>query len=239
MREDEDDHIRLHSPVLHRIIILLAVIAAVPVVLWSISAFVRAYVAPPKLPTFHPMAAASSTAPQISANAATDAASLPAPDKASKSDARSHVADLKNPPGAPAAQDADPTGPSGGPYVPVPAATTAPPSVAATAYATPDDATNAVALPGQAPSPAPGNVASLDTPQQPASTGADSDALPAEQPLAGPIPLPPHRPRVFAMLQTGVPMPRPRPADSQPAAAPDTGAGPLDWLGKIFHQGDQ
>ncbi len=54
MREYDDD-IRLYTPVLQRIIILVAVIVAVPVVLWTITAFVRSYVAPPKLPTFQPM----------------------------------------------------------------------------------------------------------------------------------------------------------------------------------------
>ncbi len=50
MRDDDD--IRLYMPVLQRIIILVAVIVAVPVVLWTITAFVRTYVGPPQLPTF-------------------------------------------------------------------------------------------------------------------------------------------------------------------------------------------
>jgi hypothetical protein len=61
MRE-YDDHIRLYTPILQRIIILVAVIIAVPVVLWTITAFVRAHVAPPQIPSFRPMAA--SQAPQ-------------------------------------------------------------------------------------------------------------------------------------------------------------------------------
>ena len=44
MRE-YDEHIRLNSPMLQRAVILVAVIVAVPVVLWTITAFVRAYVA--------------------------------------------------------------------------------------------------------------------------------------------------------------------------------------------------
>ena len=40
--------IRLYMPVLQRIIILVAVIIAVPVVLWTITAFVRTYVGPPQ-----------------------------------------------------------------------------------------------------------------------------------------------------------------------------------------------
>ena len=56
MRE-YDEHIRLYSPMLQRVIILVAVIIAVPVVLWTITAFVRAYVAPPQIQTFRPLAA--------------------------------------------------------------------------------------------------------------------------------------------------------------------------------------
>ncbi|MGC1446766.1 MAG: hypothetical protein WA837_14970, partial [Xanthobacteraceae bacterium] len=56
MRE-HDEHIRLYTPILQRIIVLVAVIIAVPVVLWTITAFVRAYIGPPQLPTFRPMAA--------------------------------------------------------------------------------------------------------------------------------------------------------------------------------------
>ena len=55
MRE-VDDNIQLYIPVLRRIIILVAVIIAVPVVLWTITAFVRTYVAPPKVPTFRSLA---------------------------------------------------------------------------------------------------------------------------------------------------------------------------------------
>lgn len=50
MRDDDD--IRLYMPVLQRIIILVAVIIAVPVVMWTITALVRTYVGPPQLPTF-------------------------------------------------------------------------------------------------------------------------------------------------------------------------------------------
>ena len=55
MRDYDDDNIRLYTPVLQRVIILLAVIIAVPVVMWTITTFVRTYVAPPKAPTFQRM----------------------------------------------------------------------------------------------------------------------------------------------------------------------------------------
>ena len=55
MRYDDDDNIRLYTPVLQRVIILLAVIIAVPVVMWTITTVVRTYFAPPKAPTFQRM----------------------------------------------------------------------------------------------------------------------------------------------------------------------------------------
>ena len=58
MREDED--IGHYLPLLRRIIILVAVITAIPVVLWTITAFVRAYVGPPTMPTFHQLASKAS-----------------------------------------------------------------------------------------------------------------------------------------------------------------------------------
>ena len=58
------------------------------------------------------------------------------------------------------------------------------------------------------------------------------EALPAGEPIAGPVPLPRHRPRYFAMLQNGVPMPRPRPEGA--GAAAEGSATPLDWLQKLF-----
>ncbi len=50
-----EDRVR-PSVVLRRIIIVVAVLTAVPVALWTVTAFVRAYVAPPKLPTFRQLA---------------------------------------------------------------------------------------------------------------------------------------------------------------------------------------
>src|SRR6266704_1495451 len=46
--EYRDDHIRLYTPVLQRVIILTAVIIAVPVLMWTVTTFVRSYVARPK-----------------------------------------------------------------------------------------------------------------------------------------------------------------------------------------------
>jgi hypothetical protein len=111
MREYDDD-IRLYTPVLQRIIILVAVIVAVPVVLWTITAFVRSYVAPPRLPTFQPMALlpqSDSTAATPQANTASNPASSPALAQATMppaqtaataaiSDGRSQLLDIRKPP---------------------------------------------------------------------------------------------------------------------------------------------
>src|SRR4029077_13658778 len=56
-----DDHIRRYTPVLQRVIILTAVIIAVPVLMWTVTTFVRSYVARPKVPV--PLHAAASKSP--------------------------------------------------------------------------------------------------------------------------------------------------------------------------------
>jgi hypothetical protein len=78
-----DDSIRLHTPVLQRVLILAAVIIAVPVVMWTITAFVRSYVARPKAPVLQQVASTESPAAarlgsQVPATAA-PAANQPAP----------------------------------------------------------------------------------------------------------------------------------------------------------------
>jgi hypothetical protein len=91
MRE-HDEHIRLYTPILQRIIVLVAVIIAVPVVLWTITAFVRAYIGPPQLPTFRPMAAvpAPPAAPNIQVAIQTANATT-------ATDARSSLLEIKKP----------------------------------------------------------------------------------------------------------------------------------------------
>lgn len=54
MREHDDyyndENIRLYTPVLQRVIILAAVVIAVPVMMWTITTFVRGYIGRPKVP---------------------------------------------------------------------------------------------------------------------------------------------------------------------------------------------
>ena len=53
----KDNEFVHYVPILRRIIVLVVVITAVPAVLWTITSFVRAYVAPARVPTFHQLAA--------------------------------------------------------------------------------------------------------------------------------------------------------------------------------------
>jgi len=67
--DDADDSIRLYTPVLQRVIILAAVVIAVPIVMWTITTFVRSYVARPKVPALEHVASTNTPlrAPAISA----------------------------------------------------------------------------------------------------------------------------------------------------------------------------
>jgi hypothetical protein len=158
MRE-YDDHIRLYTPVLQRIIILVAVIVAVPVVLWTITAFVRTYVAAPKAPTFQHVAM---TANGDSAAAASDAnqapaappqpAQTPAPAAqvaeagATASDARNPLLEIKKPTASGQPQS---SGASALPAVPQAAVATA------AQPAAPPPAVQPIAAPPTAAPPAP------------------------------------------------------------------------------------
>ena len=85
---DDDNRFQRFVPLLRRVIILLAVLAATPVVLWMITTFVRAYVGPPRIPAPHQIAA---TTPTVSATAA---ASTPNSDQAAASPVQSKIADV-------------------------------------------------------------------------------------------------------------------------------------------------
>ena len=248
MREYDDDNIRLYTPVLQRIIILVAVIIAVPVVMWTITAFVRTYVAPPKVPTFQPLSLTPSPPPD-NASAGQQTASAPADAQSPATQTASNppqASDANAPGAAPqvAATPGQPDNAQPDNAQPMPAAVAAAP-------ATPDSANQVAAAPAAShdfawPSPTtspptipPGTMASTATPSgqdQAASTSSDgaSADLPAVAPLTGHIPLPRHRPNVIAMAEpaspaavsppvalptSAVPLPRARPATA-PEATP-------------------
>jgi hypothetical protein len=197
MREyDEDDYnIRRHAPVLRRVIILVAVIIAVPVMMWTITIFVRSYVEHPK--TFRhltlteslppkPQAAQLAPAPLLTdaARKAGDGlASLPDPNSGSLK------GPLALPPGDAPPAVASPTGP----------AETAP----------------------NAPTAASGEAAAVTDSAQSAATAeiAASEAVSPEA-IRGGIPLQRDRPTATepatgSMAWIGpIPLPRVRPVDA-------------------------
>jgi hypothetical protein len=233
MREDEDQF-RYYVPLLRRIIILVAVITAIPVILWTITAFVRTYVAPPKLPSFRPMTAtASIAAPPVPDNTGKPGAApqqaAPAQPAAAATmvEARATATDARD--GAPAAKGsliAEPPAEASPGALPPRIAT-----LTAGAPAPADAAPKADTMTPMTFDAPPQNKATAIAVQQPAApTDATGDALPAAAPLHGPVPLPRRRPHNLAVADLGVPMPRPRPGES------DAPANPMEWIRSIFQQ---
>ncbi len=218
-----DDNIQHYAPVLRRIIILVAVITAVPVVLWTITAFMRTYIAQPTVPDAKPLAVVTSNA--TPANTATDAAPAQNQGPTASIAATTPGAGAA---GATAADDPNkgnrtndgpgnnaPDGKPTATAVSQPASTpstspwpSTPPTVTATTQPSPT-AANVF--------PDPPALAAPTTSQQagPATTPdlAADDSLPPPDPITGPVPMPRHRPSVLALADTGsIPLPRARPA---------------------------
>jgi hypothetical protein len=230
MRDDDDfGH---YVPVLRRIIILVAVITAIPVVLWTITAFVRAYVSPPKMPTFHQLAATASANPPPSARAKDDPVGPPQPASQQTKKLAPVSSTIEAQATAPDARDLSsaPKGPFLGDRAPenaAPASITPPPAVSPPAISAQKAAellaasmpavkhaeppTPAMPAPA-APDSMPARMAAADA-QAPASAAeASADATastPATDALTGPIPLPRHRPHMIAAAE---------PAPAAPAA---------------------
>ena len=243
-----EDQFRHYFPLMRRVIILVAVLTAVPVILWTITVFVRGYFGPPKIATARPLATVSIEAPATPA-ASQDGSARPtaAPQeakvvdappfgeaRASATDARTLApaakggtiwerqagSDAGPPSTAPSAAMAAPAAPGGGDQRAgqAPAA-----KMMAAAPAMPD-----------ASAPTTGTLAAQDPPDTDQQQQTADAALPAAEPIAGPVPLPRHRPRALAMLQSGgVPMPRPRP-EAAGSTASEGSATPLGWLQKLF-----
>jgi hypothetical protein len=255
---DDDNRFQRFVPLLRRVIILLAVLAATPVVLWMITTFVRAYVGPPRVPALHQIAA---TAPTVSATAAP---SMPSSDQATAAPTRSKIADINTSTTDVTATTSDardvpsPKGslladrPSdGAAAAPASISTIAPasipsPSQASAAFTTPSNLTTAMTSTGgapQIPQPPQASTATAEASQAPAVAEQSVDMMPPAPPLTGKIPLPRHRPRGLGdadttrLAQGAVPVPRPRPDAAGPASPTDTASpGPLDFLQNIFHQ---
>jgi hypothetical protein len=248
MRED-DDHFRQSMPVLRRLIILVAVLIAIPVAMWTITAVVRTYVGPPKLPTFRPMAAAPA-APAGPAEAAAAPGDAGKTDQHPVAEANATTSDRTDGGSGTMADKATPAenanpAPPAGPN----AAPAAAPKAFQTASLPADNApANAAPNPGSGVTP----FAAEDQqpprsnwPAAPAANWANPPAAPQPvvaaapdaQPL-GNVPLPRERPHTFAIAQAhGIPLPRPRPDTAGPAAAgQEQQPTPVDWLRNLFGQ---
>jgi hypothetical protein len=104
------------------------------------------------------------------------------------------------------------------PAAPMSPASPAPQSTDQTAAKSPGNSANS-------PWPDPSQAIGEPQRQTATSAGDSSDTLPASASLTGPIPLPPHRPKVFAMADGAIPLPRVRPtaADATSDPPPDSG----------------
>jgi hypothetical protein len=215
MREyDDDSNIQHYAPVLRRIIILVAVITAVPVMLWTITAFMHTYIAQPTIPAPRPLAAATAAPTTPAADTATanpSAPSQPAPavtDAGATDDGRGdRMRDSAGNNGAPNIQVASTAAISPTP----PAAPSAPAAV--TVQAAPPPAPSVFPNPPFVTQPQPSDAAN----------NAATDDLPPPDPITGPVPLPRHRPSVLALADTEIPLPRARPGDAPepPSVTPD------------------
>jgi hypothetical protein len=224
MREDDGEighYVRLWS----RIVILCAVIIAVPVILWTITTFVRNQ---PKLSNL--LATASINTTTIADP--TQQQSTPRQAKLTdlqEAGARERTA-LEEPLVVDHPPDASPSAPSVPQMADTPSASSATPIVAEGARGiqpalTPNDGAAA-------------SRADAVAPMQPApATEREADALSGSAPLPGPIQLPRPRPHDAGTVRTAdptlsrVPMPRPRPVAGGSGAQQDTAtnnaSGPL------------
>jgi hypothetical protein len=78
MRYD-DDNSQSFGPVLRRIAVLAVIITAVPVMLWSITAFMRTYVAQPVIPSARPLASVAN--PNAASALSADSLTNQSPDR--------------------------------------------------------------------------------------------------------------------------------------------------------------
>jgi hypothetical protein len=230
MREyDDDNNIQHYAPVLRRIIILVAVITAVPVMLWTITAFMRTYIAQPTISAPRPLAAATAAPVSPAADTATANPSVPSQAAPAATDARAtddgrgdRIRDSAGNNAAPNVQVASTAAISPAPS----AAPAAPPAAAAVTV-------QAAPAPSVFPNP-PFVTPQQSTPAAPDSTNG-ADALPPPDPITGPVPLPRHRPSVLALADTDIPLPRARPGNAPEPPTPTPDAPPSGYDPGIGH----
>jgi hypothetical protein len=203
----EDDSLGYYLPVLRRIIILVAVIIAVPVILWTITTFVRTYVGPPRLPTFHQLAStASINAPSPS----TDSEGAPSQDATARS------GPILEANAAPDAGDSV-----------MPTGSTPDDRSADQDSAVPDSSGPTGALASAQP-----NAGAYDTSESAASASPPLSGpipLPRRRPREAEM-------RTAEMTPANVPMPRRRPESAGPSMpAEATGGSRIGFIQNLFH----
>jgi hypothetical protein len=211
MRFDDDDHSQSFGPVLRRIAILAVIITAVPVMLWSITSFMRTYVAQPVISSPRPLA--FTTSPTVAPTSSADN-SAPSQANAPVVEARATATDASGK----GDQASDAAAPA--PSSTVTAYAAAPATAAQPAWPDPRASDQTGSTSAGSPWPDPSQAIG-ERRLQAATSGDDSaDALPASAPLTGPIPLPPHRPKFLAMADGAIPLPRKRPGGADATADP-------------------
>jgi hypothetical protein len=252
MREDNDfGH---YVPILRRIIILVAVITAVPVALWTITAFVRAYVVPAKVPTFHQLAStasintqANSTSPKSGDQPAVAAEQTKSTDpQLATTGQNTALADAGDSSAAPKGPLLGDHAPQAG-VNPAPSGTMKMASVPAAVPPAPQWAearstTGALPAPAASETAAPNAAMVLATQRLPAAAAEPAaEALTPAAPLTGLVPLPRQRPRdaysvrIADMAPSNVPIPRRRPDAAGPGAPAEASGSPIGFIQNLFH----
>jgi len=165
MREydEDDDNIRLYAPVLQRVIILAAVIIAVPVMMWTITTFIRSYVERPKAPTFQHLTLTEPSQSPPPASPLT--ASLPPPPQATQPAPAPLLADT-----ARTASDGPASPPKGPPAPQSGAGAGAGPPPGAGASPSPPPTPTVAGSPASSAPAAPAAIASPNAPAPPTPT---------------------------------------------------------------------
>ena len=237
-------------------LLLVAVLTAIPVVMWTITAFVRSHIGPPRAPDLRPMAIAPTSPPATATAAAAASDQSPTQSADTAQGVPSSASAYAPTNDAAAAPVTNAGGASPADTTPTGATPTLKTASVAPSAATPDDTPAAAAPPPEASGSADGggaNPADSAAPDQssdnggtqvaarpqdsvwpaPPAAAAAGDDLPPGQPISGPVPLPRKRPTSFAMAGN-IPLPAPRP-EAAGGGAPEPQPTPIDWLKKVFH----
>jgi hypothetical protein len=238
--ESGDDHIRLYTPVLQRVIILTAVIIAVPVLMWTVTTFVRSYVARPKVPVLQHVAASESPARGPVASPAPSIPAQPPPDQAAtappRGDTGPALSDARTP--GPDIKKGPPIAPSGDANATMPAAqsadTSSPPiSAKPVQGSNPAAAVSPAGAAAGSTAPAAATASPIPTPRPAENTAVAAAPSSSDRGFAWPNPNstspPGFGPPAAATPAASAPLPSPRTATAEvlPPGEPLRGPIPL------------